>query len=90
MRNYALKFEATYVLDICYPKYPKHMFYEDIRIKQGPSYISFCPLRILYNSKFILMATSLGTNVVVVRRVHYPVFTLDIWTDRHDQTVCHV
>ena len=28
-------------------KYPKHMFYEEIRIKQGLSYISFCPLRIL-------------------------------------------
>ena len=27
-------------------------------------------LRILYNSKFILMATSLGTNAVVVTRVH--------------------
>ena len=51
---------------------PKHMFYEEIRIKQGLSYeyISFCPLRILYNSKFILMATSLGTNDVVVTRVY--------------------
>ena len=28
----------------------------------------FCPLRILYNSIFIIMATSLGTNVVVVTR----------------------
>ena len=28
-------------------KYPKHMFYEEIRIKQVISYISFCPLRIL-------------------------------------------
>ena len=51
-------------------KYPKHMFYEEIRIKQGLSYISFCPLRDLYNSKFILMATSLGTNAIVVTRVH--------------------
>ena len=42
------------------------MFYENIRIKQGLPYISFCPLKILYNSKFILMATSLGTNDVVV------------------------
>ena len=43
-------------------KYPKHMFYEEITIKQGISYIhvSFCPLRILHNSKFSLMATSLG------------------------------
>ena len=46
------------------------MFCEEIRIKQGLSYISFCPLRILYNSKFILMETSLGTNAVVVIRVH--------------------
>ena len=51
-------------------KYPKHMFYEELRIKQGLSYISFCPLRILYNSKFILMTKSLGTNVVVVMKVH--------------------
>ena len=51
-------------------KYPKHMFYEEITIKQGLSYISFWPLRILYNIKFILMATSLGTNAVVVTRVH--------------------
>ena len=47
------------------------MFYEEIRIKQCLSYISFCPLRILYNSKFDLMATSLGTNVVVLTRFHY-------------------
>ena len=46
------------------------MFYGEIRIKQGLSYISFCPLRILYNSKVILMATSLGTNAVVVTRAH--------------------
>ena len=51
-------------------KYPKHMFYEEIRIKQGLSYISFCQLRILYNSKFIIMATFLGTNAVVVTSVH--------------------
>ena len=51
-------------------KYPKHMFYEEIRIKQGLPYISFCPLKILYNSKFIIMATSLGTNAVVVTKVH--------------------
>ena len=49
-------------------KYPKHMFYEEIRIKQGVFYLSFCPLNILYNSKFIIMATSLGTNAVVVTR----------------------
>ena len=46
------------------------MFYEKIRIKQGLSYISFCPLRSLFNSKFILMATSLGINAVIVKRVH--------------------
>ena len=58
--------------------YPKHMFCEEIRIKQGLSYISFCPLRIHYNSKFILM-TSLVTNAVVVTRVH---------CFRYYQTIC--
>ena len=48
----------------------KHMFYEEIRIKQGLSYILFCPLRILYNSKFIIIATFLGTNTVAVTRVY--------------------
>ena len=62
-------------LDICTEailrtKYPKHMFHEEIKIKQGLSNISFCPLRILYNSKFIIMTASLGTNAVVVTRVH--------------------
>ena len=52
-------------------KYPKHMYYEKIRINHGLSYISCCPLRILYNSKFIIMATFLRTNAVVVTRVHY-------------------
>ena len=51
-------------------KYPKQMFYVEIRIKQGLPYILFCSLRILYNSEFILMATNLGTNAVVVTRVH--------------------
>ena len=51
-------------------KYPKHMFYEEIGIKQDLSYISVCSLSILYNSKFILMAASLGTNAVVVTKVH--------------------
>ena len=50
-------------------EYPKHMFYEEIRIKQGISYISFCPFRILYHSNFIIMATFLGTTAVVVTRV---------------------
>ena len=52
-------------------KYPKHMFYEDIRIKPDLSCISFCSLRILYNSKFIIMTTFLGTNTVIVTRVHF-------------------
>ena len=30
----------------------------------------YCSLSILYNSIFILMATSLGTNAVIVMRVH--------------------
>ena len=51
-------------------KYPRHTLYEKIRTKQGLSYFSFCQLRILYNSKFILMAISLGTTAVVVMRVH--------------------
>ena len=51
-------------------KYPKHMFCEAIRIKQGLSFIVFCPLRILYNSIFIIMATFLGTNAVVVTGIH--------------------
>ena len=40
-----------------------------IRTKQDLSYISICSLNILYNSKFILMATFLGTDAVVVTRV---------------------
>ena len=45
------------------------MFYEEIRTKQDLSYnISICSLRILYDSKFILMTMSLGTNTVVVTR----------------------
>ena len=50
------------------------MFYGGTRIKQGISYRSFCRYRILYNSKFILMARSLGTNAVVVKRVHCSTF----------------
>ena len=48
-------------------KYPKHMFYEEIRIKYCICCISFCSLRILYNSKFILTAISLGTNADLVQ-----------------------
>ena len=51
-------------------RYPKHMFYAEIRIKQGIFNIQFYPLWILYSSKFITMATYLGTNAVVVTRVH--------------------
>ena len=54
------------------------MFYEETRIKQGPSYVSVCPFRILYNSKFILMATSLGTNAVIVTRVHCIGYSLEV------------
>ena len=46
------------------------MLYEEIRTKTNLSYISVCSLSFLYNSKFILMATSLGTNAIVVTRVH--------------------
>ena len=45
-------------------------FYEEIRTKQDLSYLSW---NILYNSKFILIATSLGTNAVLVTRLHYTV-----------------
>ena len=40
------------------------VFYEEIKTKHDLSYISFCTLRILYNSKFILMATSLGEQML--------------------------
>ena len=75
--NIALKFQARYVLDVVriaslrgFLQISKTYVFEEIRIKQCLSNISFCPLRILYNSNFILMATSLGTNAVVVTRVH--------------------
>ena len=79
MQEYCIKTSSNvYLLESPYcgdsNKYPKHMFCGEIRIKQGISYISFWPLRILYNSKFILMATSLGSNAVVVTRVHYTQF----------------
>ena len=50
-------------------KYPEHMFYEGIRIKQGILYVM--SLRILYNSKSVLMTTSLGTNAVVITSFTY-------------------
>ena len=43
-------------------------------MKQGLPYLSVCSLRILYNSKFIFIATSLGTDDVVVTRVHCSCF----------------
>ena len=62
-------------------KYPKHMLCEEWRVKQSLCYISFCPLGILYNNKFILMATSLATNAVVVTRVHCTlVCIMDAWS----------
>ena len=57
-----------------YHKSPKYRFYQEKRIKQVLSYISFCPLRNLYNIKFIFMATSLRTNAVVVTKVDYIIF----------------
>ena len=47
--------------------FPKHIFCKEIRIRHA---CIFYPLRVLYNSKFILMATSLGITAVVVARVH--------------------
>ena len=61
-------------------KDPKHMFFEELRIKQGLSCLSFCPLTIVYNSKFILMATSWGTNAVVVTKVYHLVYTCVLYT----------
>ena len=57
-----------HVLDICWNCLTKYIFYGEL--KQGLSNIPFCSLRILYNSKFILMATSLEANSFVVKRVH--------------------
>ena len=39
-------------------KYLKHLFYEEIRIKQDLYNISLCSFRILYYSNFISMTTS--------------------------------
>ena len=35
MQEYCIKIQETYVLEICSNKYLKHMFYKEIRIKQG-------------------------------------------------------
>ena len=48
----------------------QNVFCGEIKTKQALSYISICSLSIPYNSKFIIMATSLGTNAVIVTRVH--------------------
>ena len=61
-------------------KYLKHTFYEELRIKHGICCISFCSLRIHYNSKFILMAVSLGTNAVIVTRVHCTKLNKQDWS----------
>ena len=42
------------------------MFFEEIRIKQGFSYIPLCSLRILYNSKSILMAKPKSNNQIII------------------------
>ena len=76
-------------------KYPKHTFYEKMIIKQDLSYISFCPLRPLFYRKFLFKATSLGTNGVIVTKVHCTsckedkyilkrIYPLEPWTDSLD------
>ena len=76
MQKHCIKSSNNICFGGNFNKYPKHKFYEEIRIKQGLSYILFCPLRILYNSKFIMMATFLGTNGVVVTMVHCTLIAL--------------
>ena len=49
-------------------KYPKYTFYEEI--KEALSYMHSAVFKDSYNSKLILMATSLGSNDVVEMRVH--------------------
>ena len=76
MRNYAKTLHKIFKLHMFWTfiritsgnsnKYPKYMFYEKIKIKQGLYYIPFCPLKILYNSEFTIMAT----NAVILTRVH--------------------
>ena len=46
------------------------MSYEEMRTKEDFPYVSICSLSILYNGKFILMATSMGANDVDVKRAH--------------------
>ena len=65
-------------------KYTKYMYYEKMRISQGLYYISCCPLRILYNSKFIKMATYLWTHAVVVGFIVFHVTSLFLALRRRD------
>ena len=51
-------------------KYLKHMFYEEMGIKQNLSYMSFLPIKDSLLQQINLMTTSLGTNAVFVTRVH--------------------
>ena len=52
-------------------KYPKHICsMRGNENKKDLSYISICSFSVLYNSKFVLMAMSLGANAVIVTRVH--------------------
>ena len=48
-------------------KYPKHIFYKKIRTKQDLPYLSICSLSI---QQIHFHVTSLGTNAVVITRVH--------------------
>ena len=60
MGNYAKSLHKIFKQRGDSNKYPKYIFCGEIAIKQGFSYILFCPLRTLYNSKFVIMATFLG------------------------------
>ena len=53
-----------------------------MRIALGLSDKSFCSLKSLYNSKFILSAICLGTNVIIVMRVHCS--KLDLYISRNE------
>ena len=92
---FILYFEERYVLAFYQNhltgdsnKYPKHIFYEEIRVKQGLPYILFCPLRILCNSKFILMETSLETNAAILMRVHCNINMIHL-IDDYLSVCCH-
>ena len=70
IRNYArllyLTLQKTYEFDICY-KYPKLMFFEEIKITQTLSNTNISIMllqRFLYNSKLILKSTFFGNKCV--------------------------